>query len=145
MTPLRGPPGALDVSHVAEPNTFALPVAHIADQRQGFLPAPTKHQGVATLQAQHPLAPPGELHQPGTDLALLDGRLVAALASIFKHRAGAGEAQNLWPHQRIVNNHVGVRQGIDHMQRQQPRVARAGASQPHPAGLEGRQCQGWQG
>ena len=37
MTPLRGPPGALDVSHVAEPNTFALPVAHIADQRQGFL------------------------------------------------------------------------------------------------------------
>src|SRR3546814_5493657 len=52
------------------------------DQRQGLLAAAAEHEGVATLETQHPLAGLGQAHQALRDVGLQRRGLAAALAGI---------------------------------------------------------------
>ena len=79
------------------------------------------------------------------DQALIDAQLrgpraAGALADRLQPRLRR-ERQNLRRHQRVVEHDVGLGQRVRRVQRQQPRIAGAGADQPDGAGLEHRRRQ----
>ncbi len=111
------------------------------DQRQRLFAAAAEDEGVAALQAQHALAGPRQFDEARRDVALLRARLAAALAGILKLRPRPCELQNGFVDQRVVDHDVGLLQRVERVERQQARIARPGADQPHPARLEDRQRQ----
>ena len=110
-----------------------------AGQGQRLLAAAPEHEGIAPLQPQHPAAVPRQLDQPLGDVALFRGRHAAALAGELPLGPGAREVEDASLDQGVVDDHVGAAQRVHGVQRQQPRIARAGTDQPHRAGIESRQ------
>ena len=128
----RAPPGAWPVTMCRE--LSPVPVGHRnprpggggqsggdpgdhpeGDPRPGqglaLLAAPAEEEGVAALEANHPLPRPGLLGQDAVDLLL--GHRVAAgvLAHVDFLRAGWDEGQNPLPHQPVIHHNLGALQG----------------------------------
>ena len=106
------------------------------DQHQAFFPAASEDERVAALQPQDPLARLRQFDEPERDIDLLCRRLSAALARVDPRAFRSGQIQDAPVDQRVVDHHIGPAQGVDCMQGQQPRIARARAHQPDPARFE---------
>ncbi|CUI54064.1 Uncharacterised protein [Achromobacter sp. 2789STDY5608628] len=110
-------------------------VAHaVRAQVFQFLAAAAEDEGVAALEPHHAAAQAGVLDQQGVDARL--GR-VMVLARQFAHRDAFGVAarqrHDVVADQPVVQDHVGLVQRAQRLQRQQAGIAGAGADQHHAA------------
>ncbi len=110
----------------------------IFHQRLGLLGAASEHEGIAALQAQHPLAFFGQIHQPARNVGLRGRGFAPALAGMFEKGAVARHIENPPVHQRVIDHDVGRAQSMQRQQGQQAGIAGAGADQPDMAGGEKR-------
>ena len=67
------------------------------------------------------------------DRVLADAGLADAAADRHARRIAAGAIENFRRHQFIVENHIGVLQRAQRLDREQIRIAGTGADQRHPA------------
>ena len=77
-----------------------------------------------------------QLDQAFGDVALHGGGTPAALSGGFQADAGAGKFQHGVVDQGVVQDDVGLADGVQRVQRQQARIAGTGAGQPYLAGAE---------
>ncbi|GEC30402.1 hypothetical protein EFR01_05730 [Sinorhizobium fredii] len=116
----------------------------VLDERQGLLAAAAEDKGVAALEAQYPEPGACELDEAERDVALLWRGLAAAFAGKFERDARLGELQAIGIHQRIMNDYIRLPERIGSMQRQEARIAGAGADKPDGTGIEfgkaGKKC-----
>jgi len=116
-------------------------------ERGGFLAAAAEHERIAALEPQHAPSCARQLYQPPADVGLRRRGLAAALAGEFEQRLPAGERQYARIDQRVVDDHLGLLQAGERVEREQPGIARPGARKPDMTGSEhrhagalGRQC-----
>ena len=114
----RGDPGHHDVGNTVGLQDFELLAAAAEDER------------VATLQARDALSGAGELDQQLVD-ALLLAALTGLLADKDAARVAARAIEYGLAHQAVIEDHVGLLQQLQSPQRQQIRIAGAGADQIH--------------
>ena len=62
--------------------------------------------------------------------------LAATLAGIDDGRIGPGENQQRRVDERIDQDSIGFRDGVQRVERRKARIARSGACKPHPARLQ---------
>ena len=105
------------------------------DQRHGFFAATAEHQRIAAFQPHDFQALARELDQPLVDPKLRGALTTRPLPNGFQDRLG-GNGQNVFGHQRVVQDDVGLAQRMRRVQRQQSGIAGAGADQPHRTRVE---------
>ena len=103
--------------------------------------AAPEDERIAALQPQHALAFARQRNQRARNIALLAGAFAGALAGIDELRARPRQLQQRLVDQRVVENDVGAGDGVQSQRRDQARIARSRACQPHPALVEGGQGQ----
>ena len=107
-------------------------------ERHRLLAAAAEHERIAALEPQHAFAGARQRDQPLADVGLRRRRLAAALAGKFEPRLRAGERQDARVDQRVVHDHVGLREPGERVERQQAGIARPGAGEPDMARREHR-------
>ena len=102
-------------------------------QHQDLLPGAAEYVGVAALQPQHAMPLASQGNQLRRDVGLLHRRPAAAFAG--KHQPGIGprEVENAGADQCVVYQHIGLLNAGECVQRQQSRIAGAGADEPDVA------------
>ena len=111
-------------------------------ERERLLAAAAEDEGIAPLEAQHAKPLPGEPYQAPADVGLVRRRLAAPLAGIFERSTRPGERQDFRRDQGVVDHAIGLAERIRRVEREQPRIARPGAHEPHRSRLD--RGQGWQ-
>ncbi len=101
-----------------------------------LVPAAAEHEGIAALQSHHAAAGAGALDQHVVDVALMRRRPAAALAGRDHLRVVAAKVQHSSIDQRVVDDVVGLADGVQRQQREQARIAGPCARQPDLAGRE---------
>ena len=102
-----------------------------------FLGCAAEDQRIAALEAHDALALFGEAHHQRIDVVLLAGGSKAGLADQHLARLAAGKVEHVARNQIVEQNHVGRLQRAHGAQRQQFRIARAGAHKRYRAVLDG--------
>jgi len=110
------------------------------DERQRLLTSPAEHEGIAALETENAKPLARQPDEPRGDVALPRARLAAALACIFKFRMRIGEAEHGFIDQRVINDDIGLAEGVERMECEQARIPRSRPHEPDPARLKG-----WQG
>jgi hypothetical protein len=110
-------------------------------ERQRLLAAAAEDEGIAALEAQHPFALSRQPNEPLGDVGLLLRGFSAALSGVFERGAGRGKAEDTLVHQGVVDDRVRPPQRMEGEEREQPRIARPRADQPHRTRREGRQIE----
>ncbi len=110
-----------------------------AEQGQGFLAAAPEDAGVAALQSQHPVSLLREADQPGRDVGLAGRGPPAAFSRGFEEGLRPRQVEDARVDERVVDEGVGVAEGVKRQGRQQPRIARPGSDQPDAARQKLRQ------
>ncbi len=100
-------------------------------QRKGFLATTAEDKRITALQPQHAIAFTRQLHQPERNIALLGRWLATAFAGIFQQRACSRQLETIGIDQRVMHNHIRLRERIGCVQRQQTGVTRACTHEPH--------------
>ncbi len=111
----------------------------ILDQRQRLLAPTPEDEGIAALQPEDAIARLRELDETKRDVALLGGRLAAALSRIFENGARPRKLQALGIDQRVVHDDIGFHQPLDCEHRQKARVAGPRADEPDTAAIHRRE------
>jgi hypothetical protein len=99
-----------------------------------LLAAAAEQEGIAALQPHHALPGARRGDQPRGDLRMRHRRRALALADRHERGARPHQAQHAATGQRVVQDDVGAAQRLGGAQRQQARVAGAGADEPDLAG-----------
>ena len=100
-------------------------------------PPRPKMKGSPPLSRSTALALAGKLDQPLADVLLHGRGLAAALAGEFEEGAFAGEGEDGRVDQRVVDDDVRHREGVQGMDREQAGIARTCAHEPDRARCEG--------
>ena len=131
-TPSRAAAPCADVM----PGTISTAMLARAAGFDFFAGAP-EDQRIAALEPHH--APAGfcERHHQRVDVVLLAGRAVAGLADQHLLRLAARKVEHVARDQIVKQDHVGGLQRAHRAQREQFRIARAGADQGDRAGFRG--------
>ena len=109
-----------------------------AGQRQRLFAAASEDERIAAFEAEHPLSLARQRDQPLVDVALMRGRLAAALAGSLDVRARSQVTEHARVDQLVVHDDVAAPQGVHGHERQQARIARPGADEPDLARIERR-------
>ena len=105
-------------------------------ERRRFLAAAPEYERIAALEPQHAFARAREFDQPLADIRLHRRGSAAALAGEFEPRLFAGKRQHPAIDQRVMHHDVGLGEPGEGIEREQARVAGAGAGEPDMAGRE---------
>ena len=105
-------------------------------QRDGLLATATEHERIAALQSQYALALSRELNEPDGYVLLRGRRPSTPLSRKLRYDVRPAPAEDFPVGQRIVDNMIGLLQGIQSVQRQKARVTWAGADKPDQTARE---------
>ena len=105
----------------------------VLGQQLQFLPAPAKEEGVAALEAHHPLSGQGIFQKDAVDPLLGDDVVAGLLAHVDFFRVFGNQSQNFRPYQPVVDYHLGLRQSLPALLGQKPRIPGASSDQNHIA------------
>ncbi len=105
---------------------------------QSLLAATPEDERIAALEAQDALPLASKCHQALADVALKRRRLAAALSCVFEADALARQGKNSGVDEGVIDDDIRRREPIEGMNRQEPRVARPGAHEPHRTRGEAR-------
>ena len=111
----------------------------VIDQSQGFFAAPPEHEGITALQTKDALPVLRQRNKAQGNISLFRRRLSTSFARIFQNGITARHVENAVTNKRVVDDSIGLLQGIDTVQGQKTRVAGARTNKPDPTGLECRQ------
>src|SRR3954468_15296727 len=106
------------------------------DERHRLFAAATEDKGITALETQHALALARELDQAQRNVGLLDGGFAAALAGIFELGGRLGEVEDRPIDQCVIDHDISLAETLRSKEGQQAGLARPGAGEPDPAGLE---------
>ena len=95
-----------------------------------LLAGPSEDHGVAAFQPNDAQALPGATFNPVVDEDLRRADLACALADTNQCGIGMREVEDVAVDQAVVEDELGLGQDLGAFQRQQVRIARAGANQP---------------
>ena len=109
------------------------------DQHPRLLAATAKDERVAALEAQDALASLGQRHQLQRDIGLFGRWFAATFAGKDTFDVTRRHSQQIRRNQCVMNNYIGLSQGVIGKQGRQPRPARARANQPDRARFELRE------
>ncbi len=109
------------------------------NKRQRLFAATAEDEGVAALEAQHPVAGTRQFDQPQRDVALFRRRFAAAFARELEHGARPRELEAILVDQRIMHDHIRLAQRIGRMQGQETGITGTGTNEPDRTFLERRQ------
>ena len=114
-------------------------------QRLRLFAAAAEDERISTLEAEYPATLAGQFDEPERDVALQWRWLATALSGEDTLGTRARPIEDRRLDERIVDDHVGLPERIQRVQRQQARVAGPGAAEPYPAGQQLGPVMGGQG
>ncbi len=103
-------------------------------QKERFLAAPAKYEGIAALQAHHGFPFQGFIADEAADVVLFHGVMAGSLAHIDEFGCPGSQAENALVRQPVVDDYIGKLEGVGGFQGGEPPVAGTGANEKYFSG-----------